>query len=189
MFGRRFQVAFITRQTQSKRDRDWLKMTKRMMAAALSLCLLAPAYAKDAERLDQLTFARQARMAAQYLGDQASSLVVDHVLAMTPEQQREFDRLLADKQQAARWESEIRGRVMRQFVGYIVQCYGENQADLCAYRDIAGRSIMRKALEQSNDKQQIMPLHEQTQSWISGHPRQVAEWMARLALLPGSKDR
>ena len=113
MFGRRFQVAFITRQTQSKRDSSYLKMMKQMMAAALSLCLLAPAYAKDAERLDQLAFARQARMAAQYLGDQASSLVVDHVLAMTPEQQREFDRLLADKQQAARWESEMRGRVMR----------------------------------------------------------------------------
>ena len=195
MFGACFQVAFITRQTQSKRDRDWLKMTKRMMAAALSLCLLAPAYAKDAERLDQLTFARQARMAAQYLGDQASSLVVDHVLAMTPEHQREFDRLLADKQQAARWESEIRGRVMRQFVGYIVQCYAGNQADLCAYRDIAGRTLMRQTLEQSNDKQPIMPLHEQTQSWITGHPRQaaeaeqIAEWMARLALHPGSKDR
>ena len=71
MFGRCFQVAFITRQTQSKRDRGYLKMMKQMMAAALSLCLLAPAYAKDAERLDQLTFARQARMAAQYLGDQA----------------------------------------------------------------------------------------------------------------------
>ena len=170
-------------------------MTKRMMAAALSLCLLAPAYAKDAERLDQLAFARQARMAAQYLGDQASSLVVDHFLAMTPEQQSEFDRLLADKQQVARWESEMRGQVMQQFVGYIAQCYAENKADLCAYRDITGRSIMRKTLEQSNDKQQIMPLHEQTQSWITGHTRQaaeaeqVAEWMARLALHPGRKDR
>ena len=84
---------------------------------------------------------------------------------------------------------------MRQFVGYIVQCYAENQADLCAYRDIAGRILMRQTLEQSNDKQPIMPLHEQTQSWITGHPRQaaeaeqIAEWMARLALLPGSKDR
>ena len=54
---------------------------------------------------------------------------------------------------------------------------------------------MRQTLEQSNDKQPIMPLHEQTQSWITGHPRQaaeaeqIAEWMARLALLPGSKDR
>lgn len=150
-------------------------MMKQMMAATLSLCLLAPAYAKDAERLDQLVFARQARMAAQYLGEQASSLVVDHFLAMTPEQQSEFDRLLADKQQAARWESEMRGQVMQQFVGYIAQCYAENKADLCAYRDIAGRSIMRKALEQSNDKQPIMPLHEQTQSWITSHQQQAVE--------------
>ena len=84
-------------------------MMKQMMAAALLLCLLAPAYAKDTERLDQLVFARQARMATQYLGDQASSLVVDHVLAMTPEQQREFDRLLADKQQATRWRAKFAG--------------------------------------------------------------------------------
>ncbi|MBH5330171.1 hypothetical protein H9Q10_10905 [Eikenella sp. S3360] len=168
---------------------------KKTMAAALLGCWLVSAYAENSERLDQAEFTRQAQIAARYLGDQASNQIADQFLAMTPEQQREFDRRLADKQQAARWESELRGQVMRQFADYIVQCYAENKADLCAYRDIAGQEIMRKVLEQSNDKQPLIPLHQQTQSWVARNSRQAtealqtAEWIARLAILPGRKGQ
>ncbi|WP_225748217.1 hypothetical protein [Eikenella sp. Marseille-P7795] len=168
---------------------------KAIMAAPFLGCLFMPAYAENSERLNRMEFTRQAQIVAQYLANQTSNLVADQFLAMTPEQQREFDRRLADKQQTARWESELRGQVMRQFTGYIAQCYVENKADLCTYRDIAGQGIMRKVLGQANDRQQLIPLHQQTQSWIARNPSQAAEawqiteWIARLAALSGSKGQ